>query len=143
MKAYLKFILFATFLASIQISTAQSKAQVEMIQSGTINPRTGDITWSKAIETDLVITLHGGNVYIDDKANTHLRTYGSSEEYSGVNGDGESFTRTTWSAYDEKGRSCNFIMMFFKELKLSVYAIMYNDIAFRYYIKRPLSNFNL
>lgn len=143
MKIYSKFILLATFLAFSQISIAQSKAQVEMIQSGTINPRTGDITWSKAIETDLIMTFQGSNIYIDDNANTHIRTYGEREEYNGVNGEGESFTRSTWSAYDERGRSCNFIMMFFKDMNLSVYAIMYNDIAFRYYMKKPLSNFNL
>lgn len=142
MKIYSKFILLATFLAFAQASTAQSKSQVQMIQSGVIT-RTGDINWSKAIETDLIMTFDGNDVYIDDKANTHIRTYGKSEEYEGVNGEGERFTKSTWSAYDERGKSCNFIMMYFKDMKLSVYAIVYNDIAFRYYIRKPLSNFNL
>jgi len=143
MKIYSKFLITIFFTLSTFGGIAQRQERVQMLQTGFIDTRTGEITWSKAVDVDLVITLDGSDIYIDDQANTHIRTYGKSTEYKGRNDDGDYFTRHTWSAYDEKGRSCNFIMMYFKDKGLSVYAVMYNNVAFRYYIQKNLSNFGL
>ena len=143
MKNYSKFLLVIFFCFATIGVTAQRQERVQMLQTGVIDARTRDITWSKAIEVDLVITLDGSDIYIDDQANTHIRTYGKSSEYKGRNDDGDYFTRHTWSAYDEKGRSCNFIMVFFRDTGLNVYAVLYNNMAFRYYMHKNLSNFSL
>ena len=144
MKNYLKKIVL---LVSLSISTivlfAQSTENVTYIQIGKIDSD-GDIIWGEKEVSDLVFTYNGKHIYIDDKAKTHLYCYKKTNDSEGVNNQGDRYTSHTWDAYDEKSRKCIFSMLYFKDLKLSIYGIVYNDYAFRYFINmETLSNYKL
>jgi hypothetical protein len=143
MKNSLKFLLIICLCFTTLGLFAQKRERATMIQTGVIDSRTGKITWSESVDVDLIFTLDGSDLYIDDKANTHIKTYGKSREKEGYNDDGDEFVSYSWDAYDEKNRSCIFSMTLFKKLKIVTYVIRYNDVAFRYYIKNSLSNFSL
>lgn len=145
MKNYLTKII-ATLLLSLFTFTgySQTEDKADKLQIGKYDPITKVLNWGDAMSIDLVFTFNGKNVSIDDKAKTRLYCYEQIEEKSGVNNEGDKYTKYTWVALDEKERKCHFSMIYYKDRKLSVYVIVYEDIVFRYYIENSkLSNFIL
>ena len=129
-------LLFLSFVANSQKYITTTSLQTGIISNG-------NWKWYDPQEISLTIKLDNYDIYIYDKANTHIVCYEDLGEVKGTDDDGDSYTGRKWKAYDEKGKKCFFIMQFYSNIKLTAYYVMYNDLCFRYYIKEGngVSNF--
>ena len=135
-----KFLLIVALLVST-ISFAQPKVDYSYsVQSGRYNNTLKKWDWSVAEEREIAIKLNGA--IIENNANTVLDTYEDLGEDVGIDEDGDKYKFHKWKAYDNKNRKCVFIMVWYDDVPLIVYSVVYNDVAFRFYIKNnKLSNF--
>lgn len=131
MKKLLLLIVFS--LTLVMSSVAQQYKQVSKIEIGTWSTYVRKWIWESPVPTDMILKLSGSHVYISDQAKTHIVTYGPMEESSGYNNEGYYYNSNRWKSYDEKGRKCYFSINGIEELNLIIYAIMYDDVVFRYY----------
>lgn len=99
----IKFLLLALIsLFTSFTSFAQSYDKTTMIEVGEWNPYLEEWEWKGTKEVDFVLKFEGRKVYIDDAAKTVITTYGDSKTTTSFNDDGDHYTSSTWSAYDEK-----------------------------------------
>ena len=115
---------------------AQSFDKPYALQVGAYNTYTKKWVWKPSEDIDLTISIKSSTVRINDEAMTTLITFEDLGKGSGVDEDGDAYLTHKWKAYDERGRKCYFIMLFYKQLDLAIYTIAYTDYAFRYYMKR-------
>ena len=125
-----KFIILITLVILSSSAFSQSYSNVYMMESGTWNTYSETWMWDDAKNVDLTFTLSKTYVKINDRAHTYLSIVEVDKEV-----DDDDVKSTSWICRDEKNRRCIFTMMGFKEKKMIVYSIMYNDMAFRYYIR--------
>jgi len=127
-------LITALFFLSL-ISYAQIYVKATHLQPGIYNEKTKKWDWGVTQPVDNIdITLKGNNVYIDNKAQTHITSYEDMGSKTSYDEDGDKYTLHTWKAVDEKQRKCLFLMTTYAELKLEIYSIIYSDMGFRYYI---------
>lgn len=131
-----KIITFALALLIAITSNAQSTIRAYQLQVGKYSEYTKEWTWSKSADVNLIVSLEGNFVKINDDYGTKIWTYEDLGEKSGYDGDGDKYTKHTWKAFDEKNRKCNFVMLWYSTIKLTVYTISYSDFAFRYYVTK-------
>ena len=116
-------------------SIAQTKVECNVIKTS---------HWNKTLEkwefedqdkyADLTFTIYDRDVYVNDIAHSHYKIYGDGRKNST-----EHSSYTAWSAIDEKGRNCSFILT--KAYDDFYISIMYGDICFDYKQYSGLSNF--
>ena len=129
-----KTILLLCLLFGSLLTYAQKYMNVTHLQPGVYNEYSKTWKWGKTEAIDLQITLSGSDIYVNDKAETHVRTYEDLGSKTSYDEDGDKYTLHTWRAIDEKQRKCLFLMTLFQDLKLEIYTIVYSDYGFRYYI---------
>jgi uncharacterized protein YxeA len=117
-------------------SFAQTFDRAYKLQVGRFNKYNETWKWDEPMDVDLLFTLEKSYLKIHDEYGTRLWTYEDLGEKIDYDKDGDKFIKHTWRAYDEKNRKCNFVMLFYYNISLQVYTIQYNDMAFRYYIKK-------
>jgi hypothetical protein len=112
------------------------------VQAGYKNGNVWSWDNSKKLDEDITIKLDKSVVTIYNTANTILTTYEDLGEENGYDKDGDKYKTHKWKAIDDKNRTCLFIMTWYNDIKLVVYSVFYNDVAFRFYIRtNSLSNF--
>lgn len=134
-------LIVALFVSTI--SFAQPKTDYSyQVQSGRYNTTYKRWDWSVAEEREIAIKLDGTRVIIENNANTILDTYEDLGEDNGKDDEGDRYKVHRWKAYDNKSRKCIFTMLWYDDVPLVVYSVVYNDVAFRFYIRNnKLSNF--
>ena len=127
-------LIIAVFFISLT-PYAQQYVRATHLQPGIYNDATKKWKWGETQPVDNIdITLKGNNVYVDNKAQTHITTYEDMGSKTAYDEDGDKYTLHTWKAVDEKQRKCLFLMTTYTDLKLEIYSIIYSDMGFRYYI---------
>jgi hypothetical protein len=127
-------LIIAVFFISLT-PYAQQYVRATHLQPGIYNEKTKKWDWGVTQPVDNIdITLKGNNVYIDNKAQTHITSYEDMGSKTSYDEDGDKYTLHTWKAVDEKQRKCLFLMTTYIDLKLEIYSIIYSDMGFRYYI---------
>lgn len=138
----MKNIILPLLLFVSSIAHSQKYESVYQVQSGKYNSYSKEWTWSELQESELIITLNGTTVLINNNANTVITTYEDLGEERKTDKDGDKLRTHSWRAVDNKSRKCLFLMTFYDDLPLVVYSVIYNDTGFRFYIKsNKLSNF--
>jgi hypothetical protein len=138
----MKTMFIAIFLFVSNCLFAQSYSEAFRVQLGTYDKLKSKWEWGKAEDRNIEFKLDGVKVYIYNNANTILTTYEDLGEESKYDEDGDPYKIHKWRATDDQLRKCIFYMVYYKELPIIIYTVMYNDIAFRFYIRNnKLSNF--
>lgn len=132
-KILLGFCLFFTLS-----SYAQSTYYIYAVQLGKFNEYTQKWKWdaTETLDQQFTITLNKNVVSIDNKNLTTLFTYEDLGEKYGTDEEGDRYRVHAWMAYDQEKRKCKFSMLWYTNLSLEVYTVMYSDYGFRYYIKK-------
>lgn len=125
-----KIIILITLVVLSSSAFSQTYSNVYMMETGTWNTYSETWRWDDVKNVDLTFTLSKTYVKINDRAHTYLSIVEVDKEV-----DDNDVKSTSWICRDENNRRCIFTIMGFKEKKMIVYSIMYNDMAFRYYIK--------
>lgn len=113
---------------------AQQLERAFSIQTGKYDKSLKKWNWTKAEDVNLRFTFDNNYIKINDEYGTRVYTYEDEGETTGYDDDGDKYSRHVWKALDEKNRKCRFIMLWYTNIKLLTYTIMYSDFAFRYYI---------
>ena len=93
--------------------------------------------WSKANYTDIEIRVYSSLVVLDNKAKSNYTLVKDEGEDSGTNSDGVVYKGRRWYVRDNKGRYCYLLLTnYYTEGYDMCMTIMYEDIAFRYYIPK-------
>lgn len=129
-------LLFAIILCTSVF--AQKYERVYSLQTGKYNKYLKKWDWDKGQDCDLRFSMDGNFVKVNDEAGTRLWTYEDLGEDVGYDEDGDRYKKHTWRAYDEKNRRCFFMMMWYTNIKLVTYNMIYSDFAFRYYISTEI-----
>lgn len=129
-----KLLALALLIWGAGLLQAQNLDHAYSLQAGKYDKYLKKWNWSKAEDVDLNFSFDGNYIKIHDEYGTRIYTYEDEGETSGYDDDGDRFSRHVWKALDEKNRKCMFIMLWYKNIKLVTYTVMYSDYAFRYYI---------
>lgn len=130
----LKLLVLALTAWGLGHTQAQNLDHAYALQAGKYDKYAKKWTWSKAEDVDLRFTFDGNYIKILDEYKTRIYTYEDQGETTGYDDDGDRYTKHVWKALDEKNRKCMFVMIWYKEIKLVTYSVIYSDYAFRYYI---------
>jgi 3-dehydroquinate synthetase len=106
------------------------------MQAGFYSNETKKWNWGVTNESELIIKVYDNDIYIDDKAETHIKTYKSLGKKTGYDEDGDEYVLYSWMATDEKNKKCKFSMILYRELGLIIYSVIYSDLGFRYYVRK-------
>lgn len=83
--------------------------------------------WKKA---NITFTANSDGVVSDDQAKSVYTFTTSRQTKKGFTKDGHKYTSFDWECFDEKGRTCKFMIVMYEEG--SKVAVMYNDVVFEY-----------
>lgn len=140
----MKNLLVAMFLLISSFAFSQRNETTYQVQAGIFNQYSQKWAWNEAANEQIDIKLEGSTIYIYNKNNTVITTYEDLGEKRGYDEDNDAYKTHTWLAYDNKNRKCKFMMTWYESetLPIIIYSVIYNDVAFRFYIRRSkLSNF--
>jgi hypothetical protein len=131
-----KITILLALLLSFTFSFGQKVYEITHAQLGTYNKTYNKWVWGETEPTELELTLNESVVTINNKSMTTLLTYEYIGQEDDIDEDGDSYRVDKWYAYDQEKRKCVFVMMNYKNIKMTVYQIKYSDYIFRYYAKR-------
>jgi len=140
----MKNTLLALLLLISSFAFSQRNETTYQVQAGIFSQYAQKWNWNEALNEQIDIKLEGSSIYIYNKNNTVITTYEDLGEKRGYDDDNDAYKTHTWLAYDNKNRKCKFMMTWYEsdDLPIMIYSVIYNDVAFRYYIRRTkLSNF--
>lgn len=83
--------------------------------------------WKKA---DITFKANSDGVISDDQAKSTYTFTTSRQTTRGVTRDGEKYTSYDWTCFDEKSRTCKFMIVMYEEG--AKVAVIYSDIVFEY-----------
>ena len=129
-----KLLALALLMWGAGLLQAQNLDHAYALQTGKYDKYLKKWNWSKAEHVDLNFTFDGNYIKIHDEYGTRIYTYEDGGETTGYDDDGDRFSKRIWKSLDEKNKKCVFIMIWYSNIKLVTYTVMYSDYAFRYYI---------
>ncbi len=127
-----KVLLLALLISLTTIGFSQVTSYVYKLEIGNWNEYPKKWVWDDIVEVDLTFTLAKTYVSINDKSHTYLKII----EQDGKGTNDEDINTISWICTDEENRRCTFMMSAYKKSNVIIYAIVYMNKCFRYYIKK-------
>ena len=132
----MKKLLFLTLLFLISFATfSQNRYTSTYNQLGYWNKVTEKWDWEDIKYATIPITFNKNVVTFENKASSKYIITSDQTKRTGVNSDGDSYTRYSWFVKDNSNRRCTLNITILESDEYDpIISIMYDDVCIRYYI---------
>jgi hypothetical protein len=130
---HLAFLLLIIFLAGPGL--AQTIKHAYKFETGKYDSISEDFIWSNPQYSTIEIKMNKNEVEFFGGKYRRIVTNKTVQEINDTTETGDYYTGNMWEATDQNNKQCRFMMLFFEKIQMSLYVVIYEDVAYKYYIK--------